>query len=473
MSQLTDAQLITEATVIKTETALGANTANRVGTMFVNSIDSKINVGAIDANTALGTSDSKIPTQNAVKAYADLLVAGLLRDRGNYDASSNLFPTTGGSGTGGAVMQGDLWYINVAGTLGGSSVLVGYSIRALVNTPGQTSTNWAILNVGLGFVPENVANKSTNVALGTSDTLYPSQNAVKSYVDNSTAGISRNNTLSGNNTFNGESFFNGELTVQGIIVENDLIVGQGEVTPIRLGISNNAGTSGQVLTSQGGAATPTWETPTPGISPASNTTFTGDITFNQNTEFVAGITTPLAGTSVFNGTLDVNYLLRANGSTGTAGQVLTSNGSSTAPTWQNAGAGGVTTVKVSLTSADILALSPISLFELIPAQGVGTFINVLKVYFVYNFNSIQYTPSSGGGGLQVLVGNAILGSIPVVTGSGVITGTNTILQRPPISNTTVSVVNYDNVAVNMYSNVSYYNGDGTLDVFITYDVITL
>ena len=43
MSQLTDAQLITEATVIKTETALGANTADRVGTMFVDSIDSKIN----------------------------------------------------------------------------------------------------------------------------------------------------------------------------------------------------------------------------------------------------------------------------------------------------------------------------------------------------------------------------------------------------------------------------------------------
>ena len=35
----------------------------------------------------------------------------------------------------------------------------------------------------LGFTPENVANKSTNVLLGTSNTLYPTQNAVKSYVD--------------------------------------------------------------------------------------------------------------------------------------------------------------------------------------------------------------------------------------------------------------------------------------------------
>ena len=35
----------------------------------------------------------------------------------------------------------------------------------------------------LGFTPEDVANKSTNTALGTSNTLYPSQNAVKVYVD--------------------------------------------------------------------------------------------------------------------------------------------------------------------------------------------------------------------------------------------------------------------------------------------------
>jgi hypothetical protein len=35
----------------------------------------------------------------------------------------------------------------------------------------------------LGFTPENIANKSTNTSLGTSDVLYPSQKAVKTYVD--------------------------------------------------------------------------------------------------------------------------------------------------------------------------------------------------------------------------------------------------------------------------------------------------
>lgn len=35
----------------------------------------------------------------------------------------------------------------------------------------------------LGYTPENVVNKSTATTLGTSDTLYPTQNAVKAYVD--------------------------------------------------------------------------------------------------------------------------------------------------------------------------------------------------------------------------------------------------------------------------------------------------
>lgn len=40
----------------------------------------------------------------------------------------------------------------------------------------------------LGFTPEDVANKSTNTSLGTSNTLYPTQNAVKTYVDSAVAG---------------------------------------------------------------------------------------------------------------------------------------------------------------------------------------------------------------------------------------------------------------------------------------------
>ena len=111
------------------------------------------NVANKSTDVALGTSNTLYPTQNAVKTYADGLVVGLLDDRGSYDASTNLFPSTGGSGTAGAILKGDIWYISVAGTLGGTLVNVGDNVRALVDTPGQTAGNWSILNVGLGYVP--------------------------------------------------------------------------------------------------------------------------------------------------------------------------------------------------------------------------------------------------------------------------------------------------------------------------------
>lgn len=45
--------------------------------------------------------------------------------------------------------------------------------------------DWCIatFQAALGYTPEDVANKSTSTSLGTSNTLYPSQGAVKSYVD--------------------------------------------------------------------------------------------------------------------------------------------------------------------------------------------------------------------------------------------------------------------------------------------------
>ena len=111
--------------------------------------------------TTLGTSDTLFPSQNAVKVYVDTATTGLLDDRGNFNASVNTFPTTGGSGAAGAILKGDLWYISVIAT---SGVLLGYpvgcSVRALTDAPGQTAANWDILNVGLGYVPYNATNPS-------------------------------------------------------------------------------------------------------------------------------------------------------------------------------------------------------------------------------------------------------------------------------------------------------------------------
>lgn len=153
-----------------------------------------VNIGFVPENvanksvsvTADGASDTKYPSVKASKDYADSLIVGLLNDRGNFTPSVSSpggWPTTGGSGTAGAIKKGDIWFCAADGFLGTTAVVTGASFRALTDAPGQTAGNWNILNSGLGYTPENVANKSTSTALGTSNTLYPTQNAVKSYVD--------------------------------------------------------------------------------------------------------------------------------------------------------------------------------------------------------------------------------------------------------------------------------------------------
>lgn len=94
----------------------------------------------VDAGlSATGTS-----TLNSAKAYADGLVVGLWDDRGNFSVAGNVFPSSGGSGAAGAVLKGDIWTVSVAGTLGGVPVAARQTIRATIDTPGQTLGNWAI-----------------------------------------------------------------------------------------------------------------------------------------------------------------------------------------------------------------------------------------------------------------------------------------------------------------------------------------
>jgi len=133
-------------------------------------------------NTTLDNSSTKYPTNNLVKTYADGLVAGLLDYRGGYDASGNTYPTTGGSGTAGAILKGDMWVISVAGTLGGQAVQIGDSIIANVDSPAQTSSNWNYLNANISYVPEDQANKE-NTTLDSSSTKYPTNNLVKTNLD--------------------------------------------------------------------------------------------------------------------------------------------------------------------------------------------------------------------------------------------------------------------------------------------------
>lgn len=116
--------------------------------------------------------------ENNAKTYADGLVVGVWNERGNFDASGGAYPSTGGSGSAGAIKKGDAWRISVAGTLPtGVVVNISDTVRALVNSPGQTQANWAVLEGNLGYTPENTSNKATDFST-VNDTLYPTVKAV-------------------------------------------------------------------------------------------------------------------------------------------------------------------------------------------------------------------------------------------------------------------------------------------------------
>ena len=70
--------------------------------------------------------------------------------RGAYDASVNAYPSSGGSGTAGAIQAGDEWYVSVSGDLdinglGVTTVFYGALIKALVSTPGTDKTKWRVV----------------------------------------------------------------------------------------------------------------------------------------------------------------------------------------------------------------------------------------------------------------------------------------------------------------------------------------
>lgn len=140
-------------------------------------------------------------TREWTNSQINTAVVGLFDDRGSWNASDNIFPNIGGSGDSGAILRGDLWTISVAGILGGVAVTAGDVVRALVDSPGQTASNWSVTENNLGYVPENTSNKSNDVADASSSTKFPVWSAIVSYFSASRIrtilGIS---TLSGSNT---------------------------------------------------------------------------------------------------------------------------------------------------------------------------------------------------------------------------------------------------------------------------------
>jgi hypothetical protein len=101
-----------------------------------------------DADYTVDTEQVSLPDYHILTMYVELpededsVTTVIEHYRGFYDASVNAAPSSGGAGTGGAILGGDWWSLSVAGTIFGTPRSVGDTITALVNSPGQTSSNW-------------------------------------------------------------------------------------------------------------------------------------------------------------------------------------------------------------------------------------------------------------------------------------------------------------------------------------------
>ncbi len=291
-------------------------------------------------NTVLGTSDVLFPTQNAVKTYvdnqissgvvdADSSIKGKIKLAGDLGGTADL-PTVPGlankentiaTGTTTQYFRGDkTWQ-----TLDKSSVgLTNVDNTSDANKPVSTATQ-AVLNS-----KEDTTNKSFNIALGTSDVLFPTQNAVKTYVDTQiTASATPDATLTGKGKIQlagdlagiGSSasspvISNGAITVAKLA--NDAVeeskIKDGNVTTIKIADNavTNAKISGVISVDKGGT----------GVDLSSNSGYVKQATTGANFSTVSTI--PVA--DVAGAVSSVNGVTPVNGNVSVLiGNVYTGN----------------------------------------------------------------------------------------------------------------------------------------------------
>lgn len=142
--------------------------------------------GASDWGYIGGTITDQTDLVAYVEAQITAAVAGLMDLRSPYDASGGAYPSSGGSGTAGAILKGDAYPISVAGTLPtGQVVSVGDLIYALVDSPGNTQANWGRLEMNLMQATSSVAGiikLYTNLSASNTDGSV-TQAAIKAEVD--------------------------------------------------------------------------------------------------------------------------------------------------------------------------------------------------------------------------------------------------------------------------------------------------
>ncbi len=154
-----------------------------ISTLTQAALDLKENAANKSVTTTLGTSDVLFPTQNAVKTYVDAAVAGVTVTDGSI-TDSKIISVSASKITGVVAVAN--------GGTGASTIAAAKTNLALNNVDNTSDVNKPIstLTQAALDLKENTANKSVITTLGTSDVLFPTQNAVKTYVDAAVAGVS-------------------------------------------------------------------------------------------------------------------------------------------------------------------------------------------------------------------------------------------------------------------------------------------
>ncbi|WMW78352.1 hypothetical protein RF683_02600 [Flavobacterium sp. 20NA77.7] len=248
-------------TLDKTAVGLGNvdNTADAdkpVSTAVQTALNGKEDAVNKSTTTTLGTSDVLFPTQNAVKVYVDsqisnatipdatTTVKGKVKLAGDLGGTADL-PTVPGlankentiaAGTTSQYWRGDkTWQTLDKTAVGLGNVDNTADADKPVSTAVQTALNGK----------EDAVNKSTTTTLGTSDVLFPTQNAVKTYVDTQ---INANATPDATATVKGKLQLAGDLAGTGSsagspVISNAAIntvkIANAAVTPVKIQPGSN------------------------------------------------------------------------------------------------------------------------------------------------------------------------------------------------------------------------------------------
>lgn len=177
-------ELATDAeTLTGTDTARAVTPAN-LAALFTD---------RIDTNTALGSSNTKVPSQAAVKAYSDALIGAMnvLRFVSTFDASAN--PNYA------AADAGDLYVVSVAGKVGGASgvsVEAGDLVICLVD--GSASGNQATVGANWDVIQVNLVGAVTGPASSVSGQLASFNGTSGKLIQDSGLALDTDGTLTAN-----------------------------------------------------------------------------------------------------------------------------------------------------------------------------------------------------------------------------------------------------------------------------------